>query len=263
VVRGLGSEPLWLHAGSRGAAFGYVPPVLAGMDALMLTESAERTRLAPRALEADLRSVELDVTLEQNGGARVSVVETFRGSGAVQWRNQLESVPAAELEGQFEAAYVSNFFPGARLTRLVITGREDTEEPIVLRYDVELDSLGRRTREGIVLPPLFRARLGAQYATVASRQYTQLVASPFAFDVTLRVTPPGDGNVAIETGQANLDGPEGAQVRISSARDGRALVVTRSYRVPRMRVAPEAYPELARFCRASDEAESSEIVARN
>ena len=41
--------------------------------------------------------------------------------------------------------------------------------------------------------------------------------------------------------------------------DGNALVVQRSYRVPRMRIAPAEYATLARFARASDEAESAEI----
>ncbi|HEY8428907.1 MAG TPA: DUF3857 domain-containing protein, partial [Sandaracinaceae bacterium] len=108
LVRMRGAEGyVWLHTANRGAPFGYVPPVLAGMDALVLNEAAERTRVAERPLEADRREVEVDVALERDGGARIEVIETFHGMGAVLWREQLESIPDAELEPQFESSYLA------------------------------------------------------------------------------------------------------------------------------------------------------------
>jgi hypothetical protein len=263
VVRiGDAENPTWLHAGSRGAPFGYVPPVLAGMDALVLNESADRVRIAERPLEADLRTVEVDVQLADSGGARVSVVETFRGSGAVLWRDQLEGIPEANLEDQFESAYVSSFLPGGRLARLVITGREERESPLVLRYEVELESLARGGQSGLVLPPIYRARLGPQYAPVASRTTAQLIDGGLALDVIVRVRPPDGTAIAAAPGDVSLDGPGGARVRMSSERSEGGIEMRRVFRIPRMRVAPDAYPELARFARAVDEAESAEVAFR-
>ena len=37
------------------------------------------------------------------------------------------------------------------------------------------------------------------------------------------------------------------------------VTVRRSFRIPRMLIAPDEYPEFARFSRAADQAESSEI----
>lgn len=260
VLRMQGSEgPVWIHAGARGAPFDYIPPVLAGMDALMLNEAAERATIADRALEADLRTVEVDVELRADGGARVGVVETFRGSGAVLWRNQLEEIPEADLEQQFESAYVANLLPGGQLTRLVVAGREDPDGPMILRYDVELPSLARRSNGGLVLPPIYRAQLGPQYARVARRDIPQLIATGLALDVDVRVELPDGARVADAPGPITLEGPGDARVEIEAARTDDGLRIQRRYRVPRMRVEPDAYLGFARFARSADEAESAEI----
>lgn len=263
LVRMRGSDGYrWLHAGARGAPFGYLPPVLAGMDALMLTEGAERVTVGERDLEDDLRTVEVDVELRRDGGARVAVVETFRGAGAVLWRNQLEEIPDADLEDQFEAAYVANLLPGAELARLAVGGREDPEAPLTLRYEVELASLARRANGVWVIPPIYRAQLGPQFAPMASRDITQLVPSGLALDVEVRIEPPPRGGVVSAPADASLESVHGARARIRSAREGDALLIRRSFRIPRMRVSPAQYPDLARFCRAADEAESGEVRVR-
>lgn len=263
LVRVRGAEGHhWLHTGLRGAPFGYVPPVLAGMDALVLNEAGERARVAERPLEADRRVVELDVELTRAGGARLEVVETFHGTGAVLWREQLEEVPDADLQQRFESAYVASLVPGGRLTRLAISGREDPEQPLVLRYEVETEALARRARGDLVVAPLYRARLGPQLAPVASRTTAQLVAAGQALDVELRVRAPEGSSIASAPRDVTIEGPHGARVRIASERSGSSVVVRRAVRVPRMRVEPREYPDFARFCRAADEAEAAEIGVR-
>ncbi|MEQ9076100.1 MAG: DUF3857 domain-containing protein [Sandaracinaceae bacterium] len=260
VLRMQGSEgPVWIHAGARGAPFEYVPPVLAGMDALMLTPEAERARLDERDLEADLRTVEVDVDLREDGSARMNVVETFRGSGAVLWRNQLEEIPQADLEQQFESAYVANLIPGAELRRLVVAGREDPEGPMILRYEVEVPGLARQTRGGLTVPPLYRAQLGPQYARVASRDIPQLIPTGLALDVDVRLRVPEGARVDDAPGPSTLESIHGARVEIEAERTEEGLRIQRRYRVPRMRVSPEEYRAFARFARGSDEAESAEI----
>lgn len=256
-----GPAPIWLYTAMRGAPFGYVPPLLAGMDALVLNEAAERVEIAQRDLQADLHTIEVDVELGRSGGARVSVVETFHGSGAVAWREQLEAIPDADLEQQFESAYVASLLGGGRLRRLNISGREDAERPLVLRYEVAIDSLARRARGGWVLPPIYPARLGPQFAPVASREIAQLIPVGLARDVTIRVRPPEGGAIAAAPEDVTLEAL-GARVHLESEREGGALILRRSYRVPRMRVAPSDYVELARLARASDVAESREIAVQ-
>ncbi|HHH29861.1 MAG TPA: DUF3857 domain-containing protein [Polyangiaceae bacterium] len=263
IVRMRGSDGWrWLHAGAHGAPFDYIPPPLAGMDALLLDASAARVTVAERALEADLHSVDVDVLLRRDGGARVTVVETYRGAGAVSWRNQLEEVPDEHLEAQFESQYVANMLPGGELTRLVITGREDAEGPLVLRYDVQLAALARESGRGWVVPSLFPARLAPTYARVASRTLTQLIAAGLAVDVQVRVQVPQGASFESVPEHAVLHGAHGAEVELSASRSPTEVTVRRRYRVPRMRITAQEYGEFAQFCRASDEAEGAEIQIR-
>ena len=256
-----GPEPIWLYTGQRGAPFGYVPPVLGGMDALVLNEAAERVEVAPRPLEADLHTVEVDVELNASGGAQVRVVETFRGSGAVGWREQLEQIPEADLERRFESAYVASLLGGGTLSRLAISGREDAEQPLVLRYEVQMESLARRARGGWVIPAIFPAHLGGQFAPVASRSRTQLIAGGLALDVSIRIATPEGSAIASAPADVTLEAL-GARATMESVREDGRLTLRRTFRVPRMRVPPTDYPELARFCRAADEAESAEVAVR-
>jgi len=263
VLRMRGSDGwVWLHAGARHAPFGYLPPSIAGMDALVLDEDAERVTIGDRALERDLRTVEVDVELRRDGGARVSVVETYRGAGAVGWRGQLEEVPEGNLEQAFEAQYVANLLPGGQLERLVITGREDPAVPLVMRYDVELASLARQSGDGWVLPPLFSAQLAPQYAPLASRTTTQIIPIGLALDIRIRVEGPEGTTFASLPPEVTLTALDGASVTIGASEDQGALMVRRSYRIPRMRIPAERYDELAAFARASDEAEGAEIRVR-
>lgn len=259
LVRVRGEAPIWLHTAMRGAPFGYVPPVLAGMDALVLNEAAEQVEITPRSLDADRRSIEADVTLAADGDGHVVVVETFHGAGAVMWREQLDEIPVADLEAQFESAYVANLLGGGRLTRLTITGREDPQQPLVLRYEVDIDGLARQTGGGFHMAPLFRAQLVPQFAPVASRRTTQLVPAGLALDVVIRVHPP-DGGAIVQTPPDARFEALGARAVLETERQGDALILRRHYRIPRMRVAPSDYPELARFARGADQAEYAEVT---
>jgi tetratricopeptide (TPR) repeat protein len=270
LVRVRGSQGfLWLYAGQRGAPFGYVPPVLAGMDGLVIASGvrrgddrvAERVTVAERSLDDDLRTVEVDVELGRDGNARVSVVETMRGATAVLWREQLEGIPEAELRSRFESAYVARLIPGARLRRLTIAGRENPAQPLVFRYEAEVESLARPSRGGWVVPPIYPAMLGPQYAPVASRTTTQLLATGLALDIAVRIRVPEGAALTSVPEEASFEAL-GASATLRVERSDDAVSVERRFRLPRMRIEPARYGELARFCRSADEAEASEIRIR-
>lgn len=267
-VRGTDGH-VWLHGGHRGAPFAYVPPVLSGMDGFVIAsaerspadERAERVRVSERSLEDDRRTVEVDVELDREGDARVTVTETMRGSGAVMWREQLESIPEAELRSRFESGYVANLLPGGRLRRLTVSGNENPEQPLVFRYEVDVESFGRPARGGWVLPPIYPTHLAPQYAPVASRTTTQLIAVGLALDVVVRVRVP-EGAALVSVPESGSLEALGARVTLETEREPVGVTVRRSVRIPRMRIAPEQYGELARFSRAADEAEAAEITLR-
>ena len=136
--------PVWLFTVERDAPFGYIPPLLRGQPALMLTAGAPKKMVPPGAADADLRQVVFDVTLAKDGSAHVDAVETLRGIGAVTWRSELEAIPAPELNQKFEEEYVGRLLPGAKLTSLYISGREQAAQTTQLQYGFDLNQLGRK-----------------------------------------------------------------------------------------------------------------------
>jgi hypothetical protein len=237
---------------------------LRGQPALLLTVGAERTRSPAASAGADLRRLELDVTVAQDGGARVSAVETLRGAGAVAWRGQLESVPAAELNRRFGEEYVARLVPGAHLTSLKITGREQDAETIKLEYGFDLGALGRRVGASWALPPLLASRLSQSYAQVAQRTTDQLVPTPAEMEIVLRIHLPKGASRPAASEPVALQAAIPGRPRFdqSSRLEKDALVIERKLALPPMRIAIKDYPAFATFCRMVDAAEAKELLVK-
>lgn len=260
----VGNEPslTWLYTVERWAPFGYVPPHLRGQPALLLAQGAPRRTVPVAEDGADRRVLEVDVALDADGSARFEVVEEVRGAGAVAWREQLESLPPAELDRRFEEEYVARLVPGATLSRVKISGREQHLPAIRLEYAFAVRALGREVRGGRALPPLLATELAQGYARAAERTTLQLVAGALDIDVTLRLRFPAGARRPPLPQDVKLVAALGK--RPSYARnhrwDGDALVIERSVRMPAMRIAPNEYGAFARFCREADAAEARELV---
>lgn len=266
---GTGDGAVYLQPTARGVPFGYLNPALRGQDALVLTASSrdgvQRVEL-PASLGpadsvlSDSRRIEITARVARDGGAEVEIVETFRGVEAIGWRNDLESIPDAVLEQRFEEAYVGRLLSGAELQELRITGRDEPNEPFVLRYVVRVPALARRQGGALVLSGLFPTALGPRFARLDERTTAQVVGPPIHLDVVLRVTT-GDGAPSVRLPPVSLEHGR-AKLTTSSREENGFLVVERHLEVPMMRVSAQDYGAFAAFCRAVDEAEQREIPLR-
>jgi len=256
--------PVWLFTAERWAPFGFVPALLANQPALMLTGKPAATTLPPKDGSLDSRYVEVDIALNEAGGAQITFVETVRGGAAIGWRNQLESIPQAELEHRFEEEYAARLVPGAQLKSLTIDGREQDSDTLRIAMNMEVASFGRRVAGGIALPPLFTSDLGSSYGRAATRTTTQLIANPVFGHVVLRVHAPKNGQLPAAPGklafQANIPGTPSFAFK-SERKDG-TLTLERAIAMPVMRIAPKDYAAFTQFCRAVDAAEAQELFVR-
>ncbi|HMI93739.1 MAG TPA: hypothetical protein VK509_20335 [Polyangiales bacterium] len=266
VTVGAGKDETWLFTSERHASFGYLPAQLRGQPALRLNAAAEPARTPAIRPGDELRRLVFEIALAPNGSAKVKATETVVGTGAVSWRSNLESIPAAELEHRFEEEYVARLMPGARLTDLDINveGRGLGERAVVLKYGFELSSLGRRIGERWALPSMLEAELSNNYAQLAQRTTIEQIASPLELDVVVHIQlPKGSARPALPPPvrlQAAIDGRP--SFSMNSRIENEQIVVERSLRVPPMRVRPEQYPAFASFCRAVDAAEAKELLVR-
>lgn len=265
VMLGDGEDTTYLQPAARGVPFGYISPALRGEDGLVLvpardSEEVARIEVPPATGEEDTRRIEILADVAADGSATVQVVETFRGHEAIEWRTDLEGVPEAMIEQRFEEAYVARLLNGGSLESLTITGREDAEQPLVLRYTARVPALARRTGSGFVLPGLFPTMLTPRFARVAERTTTQIVGPPLHLDVIVRVRTPG-GAPQTSLAPVSLEAA-GARFQMRAEVKQDHLVIERRLDVPLLRVEPDAYPGWAAFCRAVDEAEAREIPLR-
>ncbi len=256
--------PVWLYTVERYAPFGYVPPLLRGQPALLLTPSAERVNVPAGAPGEDLRRVELDISVAQDGSAKVSAVETLRGVGAVSWRSQLESVPAAELNRRFGEEYVARLLPGAHLTSLRISGREQEAEAVKLEYGFALGALGRKLGESWALPAMLATHLSQSYAQLAQRTTDELVPNPLELQVVLRIHLPKSATRPTAPEAVTLQAAIPGRPRFtqSSRFEKDALVIERTLELPVLRVAVKDYGAFTSFCRMVDATEAKELLVK-
>ncbi len=255
----------FLQPTARGIPYGYVSPALREQDALVLTSAdataAERIVIPPAPPGSDHRRVEIVADVQADGSAQVEVTETFRGAGAIEWRNDLEGVPEAVLEQRFEEAYVARLFNGATMESLTITGREQPAQPFVLRYVARVSSLARAQGGAMVLPGLFPTSLAQRFASTSSRTTAQVVGPPVNLDVVVRVRTEG-GAPSTNLEPLELNGPAGVKFTVRASEQDGYLQIERQLRVPLVRIEPNEYEAFANWCRQVDAAESRETTLR-
>ncbi|MEM6957378.1 MAG: hypothetical protein AAF645_16925, partial [Myxococcota bacterium] len=247
---------------ARSMPFGYVVPGLRNQEAVVLLPYAEgdafeRTRIPDVAEGADRHRIEIIADVLSGGAARLSVMERYQGHDAVQWRENLEAIPAAELNDRFEEAYAGRIVPGAQLTSLRVQGQDEFGTPLTLRYELEVPGFVREGSDGRRVRALFAAGLTAIYATLDERQTTLQVGPAIDLDVMLTLRG-ADGAVAPEA--IVLEGPGGARFEMESEQRGDELVVQRRLRLPMMRVTPDDYAAFAAWVRRVDEADARELA---
>ena len=254
--------PRFVWTVDRGAPFGYLPPGLRGQPGLVLAAGSRRVTTPLPQPGIDRHRIRIDVRVSPDHSARVDVREELNGAGAVSWRTDLEAIAPAMLEQRFEEAYVSRLVPGATMETLQITGQANPEEPLVMSYSFTVASLGRQASGHWLLPGLLPIRVASTHAAIATRSTTELIAQPIDREIEVRFHSTDGVSFAAPGRAVQLRGPQGSVFAMTAALEGSDLVIRRRLTLLPMRVAPSEYPELARFCRAVDEAEQQEVAIR-
>lgn len=253
---------VFLHAGQRHAPFGFLPAHLRDEEGLVIHADAARIRTPKSDLQQDTRSMEAAIDLKANGAASLHVRETFRGQGAIGWRNDLDEIPQAELSARFEESYAANLVPGAQLTKLVVHEREDAEKPLVVEYELEVDVLGHRVDKVQRIPALITSQLAARFARQGTRTVAEIVAPPVATELKLQFTLPKGAKVLAAPAPKTIEHKPFGLFKSESTTSGQDVALTRSVFLPVSRVEPAVYPEFAAFCRSVDLAEAAELVVQ-
>lgn len=257
VVRA-GAAPIYVWADGRYASVSLIPPAVRGQEAVEVlgpaSAEARRVVIPDPGAESDRHVANVEIAFDGDV-ATVAVQEVFEGLGAFVWRNELEQVPAAELQRVFAEAYVPRVLPGAEVVGIEVIGREDYEAPFELRYVARVRGLGRVAGGQRLVPPLFPTMLARGYASLPSRTTTQGVGAN-AQDVTIRVRGvSGDVATLPDVHLGNDD----VQYARRTRREGDAVVLERRLRLSPMIVPAAQYAPFAELMRRITDAETSEL----
>ncbi len=258
----LATGPIWLFTVERWAPFGFIPAVLRGQPALAISAGAPRLRVSEGLLGDDSRKFLLQVNLHADGSAHLDATELVHGTDAVSWRQQLEEIPVAELKRRFAQDYVTRLFPGATLTSLEITGREQDRPDLTLSYSLDIASFGRRVGDAIALPPLLASELASSFARTASRQTTELVPGSVHNQLIMHIKLPASASRPPLAAPIALRAAFGARPSFTenTSLDGDGIVLARQLDLPAQRIQPKDYQVWSEFCRRVDQAEGRELI---
>ena len=273
----LPAKTVYVDLRLRHAAFGYVPPGLDGARTLGLEDAT--FGVARSSADADRRTIDMTIRLDERGGGSAVATEELAGWPALEWAELVDRFGAdrVRLREDFEQRWLGVQFPGARLRDLEVdlprdaSGRVGTAR---VRYSfvsahlaVPVDRTGAGARELRIEPTFFRSQPGRRFAAEPQRS----TALMLGFDVPTRMTATVELPVA-----ARLDGPaaggdlvvaRAGGYRFVEARDvepGRpnVIVLRRESTLPIMRVLPGDYAGVAADLRRVDGAEQAEIRIR-
>ncbi len=249
----------WLTVRDRFLPYGYVPAEVRGTEALLLLPGTPRVQL-PRDGSIDGIAFEGRVDLNEDGSARVHLVERFQGKIGSTLREVLDKVSGQQLKPFVEQRLLGRNMPDAQLRDVTIEGREALDQPLVLRAELDLPSLARPLGNGrFALRSLFPAHLSA-LATLPSRETPLLLSAASHMETKLTIVLPKTMNLPASLDAVDLiDGDRAT--RVHDRVEGHALVLDRVVDMPAGRVAPGApYAAFQHFTQASDTALEREIV---
>ncbi len=247
----------WVTASERGASPAWLPIALYGQEALLLEPGAPRDRVPEIAPTDHTRAVRMHVVLDREGRARVDAEERMHGTWAVSWRESLRQIDHANLEREFEA-YVGRLVTAASLQRVNITGEDDPDADVVLRYSFTAPSLAVAESNGLRFEGVFHAELGPAY-----------VPAP------RRTTPQYNAEALFATLDMDVDLAPGMRVpHLPARREGHAPGIDwsivfepsptgfrfhRVLRIPPGRVRAQDYARFATEIRAADAADAQRV----
>jgi hypothetical protein len=262
-VRAPGAQPLFAFAEIRGTTWDVLPVQVRGQEGVVLAvpadgDALERVTLPDAGPQMDRHVAHLEVQLERTGDARVRVRETFHGTTAAMWRQQLKEVPPAELPRLMAEQYVPRLLVGAEVESVQVGGVESWDAPITFDYAARVRGYARVRGGALMLPPLHPSNLTRSHAPLPARTTTQLVGGHVR-EVTTVVR-----GVSAETPipQAVQWTERGIQYARTSRREGNDLIVERHVHVPWGTVTAADYPAFAVLIRRLAAVESAEIEVR-
>ena len=249
-----GDRELWVDIREERRGVNHINPLFQGADGLVLplTDPGRPVYLLDRlpsfANPDLLEEVSVRARVFENGDARVTFRMSLPGNQAEQLLQQVESVPADQV-GMIYRQIAAGIFAGADEVKGEI---ERMDSGALIQLDLtapgacELQNGGMVCRSLVLSNPMVPV-----LASLPKREYALVLRVPVERRLELEVEPP-PGWALADRRPRRLEAEWGTVGETVEKADGTEHSVLR-ITLPAQTVAPEAYPEFARFCQAVDE----------
>ncbi|MCA9518073.1 MAG: hypothetical protein KC635_24210, partial [Myxococcales bacterium] len=259
---------LWLESASRYSPFDVLPPLIAGVPAMVLTPDAAPARVEtprPPAERGGERIVALRIDVDPDGGYVATAREELTGLFAGSWKQALSEMAPDTRERVLEGL-AGQVLLGATVDEVAARGVDDADGALTVSWRARGRlSPGPGGASGLASLALGLAPEGLGRATVL----LPTRATPLFVNLAsrLRLT----ATVTLPEGLAFRAAPEGIRVTdgaglLSVARrstlspDGRALEIDKTVTLDAGIVAPAEYAAWQRAAHASDQADVVHLV---
>ncbi len=247
---------IWLDLEQERQGIGRIDPILQGSDGLLIPlsrpdQSVSILEALPVFENPDLEEeMKVVAVVEPTGDARLTVTIAIRGPQAERVVEQIRSVPTERVPMVYQQM-AANFVPSAS----DVTGEIDrVADGIELELGMRSSGICRPDGDSMVCRRLvFSKPLVPVLAALPTRRYPLIMPVPVLQRNELVIEAPEGWTI---------DGvPRRIETRWGSVvetieRDGRRHRSVLQLELPAQTVAPDDYPEFARFCHAVDELNS-------
>jgi len=249
-----------LDPGTRFCPFGLLRWRNSGVTALKYGNTNGGFITTPEAQSSALRRM-AHVTLDADGNLSGQISVEFKGEDALEHRlealNQDEAGRRKGLEDE-----VKGWFPQDAVVTLQESGGWDSiDDPLVVRFKVEVPSFASVTGKRVLLPAFFFRTLQKNMFTSQFRRYPITFPFPFTEDDELAVALPA-GYAVEEPPYRRKINLAYAGFEISSQLKDHELITERELSFKQTELPPEKYEELKNFFSVVQKGDEGHAVLR-
>jgi hypothetical protein len=247
---------IWIDLEEERQGVDRIDPMLQGSDGLLIPLSRPREPVfivseLPTFDNPDLEEeMQAVAAVDASGEARMTVTLTIKGPQAERVVEQIRSVPIERVPLVYQQM-AANFVPSAVD---VTGGLNRVEDGVTLTIEMRAPGVCRPEADTMVCRDLvFTKPLAPVLAALPTRRYPLIMPVP--------VLQRNELTIEIPDGWTIDDRPRKIETRWGSVIetvewDGRRRTSILELELPAQTVAPDEYPEFARFCHAVDELNS-------
>ena len=254
--------PAWVDPSYRLAPFNQLPAFLRGQDAWVVPEPGEEPAYIrlPTTLpdQRDGRALQLDLTIDAEGGASGRGRDEHRGFEAASLKDTLERLDTDQRKQAVETM-LGRGLRGVTLESLSTERDTELGGPASLVYDLRVQIARRDGAELFVPGSLVPSRLARRWLETAERQIPLLVDQPEVISQRVSLKLPQGKHLRRAAEPVSLETPYGSY-RWSAREERGTVIIEEALSMPQQRVRPAQYSAFGDFARAVDRAQSQELV---